>query len=117
MVFNHHGPLCQLLWKDEPWVWTQECTEAVHTLKAQLTSPHILSHFISTSCKTMVTCDASATAIGAILSQVQKGVEWPTAFASWALNPTEQRYSVGEQEALACVWACIRWHLYCTAAL
>ncbi|KAL0150690.1 hypothetical protein M9458_053994, partial [Cirrhinus mrigala] len=69
---NTTAPLCQLLRKDEPWVWTQECTEAVHNLKAQLTSPPILSHF-STSCKTMVTCDASATAIGAVLSQEQNG--------------------------------------------
>ncbi len=105
------APLRQLLWKDEPWVWTQSCTKAVHTLKAQLTSPPVLTHF-STSCDTLVTCHASATAIGAVLSQVQNGVEKPIAFASRALNPTEQWYSVGEQEALACVWACERWHLY-----
>ena len=60
----------------------------------------------------MVTCDASACAIGAVLSQVQDGVERPVAFASRALTPTEQRYSVGECEALACVWASERWHLY-----
>ncbi len=83
----------------------------MHTLKAQLTSPPVLAHF-STSCDTLVTCDASATAIGAVLSQVQNGVEKPIAFASRALNPTEQRYTVGEREALACIWACERWHLY-----
>ncbi|KAL0161729.1 hypothetical protein M9458_045454, partial [Cirrhinus mrigala] len=108
---NTTAPLRQLLRKDEPWLWTQECTEAVHNLKAQLTSPPILSHF-STSCKTMVTCDASAMAIGAVLSQEQNGVERPIAFTSRALSPTEQRYSVGEREALACVWSCERWHLY-----
>lgn len=27
------APLLQLLWNDEPWVWTQVCTEAVLTLK------------------------------------------------------------------------------------
>ncbi|KAL0194770.1 hypothetical protein M9458_008342, partial [Cirrhinus mrigala] len=108
---NTTAPLRQLLRKDEPWVWTQECTEAVHNLKAQLTSPPILLHF-STSCKTMVTCDASATAIGAVHSQEQNGVERPIAFASRALSPTEQRYSVVEREALACVWSCERWHLY-----
>ncbi|KAJ8347520.1 hypothetical protein SKAU_G00261090 [Synaphobranchus kaupii] len=59
-----------------------------------------------------VTCDASARAIGTVLSQVQDGVERPVAFASRALTPTEQRYSVGEREALACVWASKRWHLY-----
>ncbi|ROL50856.1 Retrovirus-related Pol polyprotein from transposon opus [Anabarilius grahami] len=48
----------------------------------------------------------------AVLSQVQEGVEKPIAFASQALNPTEQRYSVGEREALSCLCACERWHLY-----
>ncbi|KAL0166469.1 hypothetical protein M9458_038313, partial [Cirrhinus mrigala] len=105
------APLRQLLQKDVPWVWTQEGTEVVHNLKAQLTSPPIMSHF-STSCKTMVTCNASATSIGTVLSQEQNGVKRPIAFASRALNPTEQRYSVGEREALACVWSCERWHLY-----
>ena len=51
-------------------------------------------------------------AIGAVMSQLQGGVERPIAFASRALSPTEQRYSVGEREALACLWACERWHMY-----
>ena len=34
------------------------------------------------------------------------------AFASRSLTPTEPKYSVGEREALACVWACGRWHMY-----
>lgn len=39
-------------------------------------------------------------------------MEKPIAFASRALNTTEQRYSVCERKALAFVWACERWHLY-----
>ena len=105
------APLRQLLKKEEPWDWTAACSEAVQTLKDQLTTPPILAHF-SPDCQTMVTCDASACAIGAVLSQVQDGVERPVAFASRALTPTEQRYSVGEHEALVCVWASERWHLY-----
>nr|XP_049601817.1 uncharacterized protein LOC125984055 [Syngnathus scovelli] len=34
------------------------------------------------------------------------------AFASRCLTPTEQKYTVGEREALACVWPCERWHMY-----
>ncbi|KAJ8365040.1 hypothetical protein SKAU_G00138710 [Synaphobranchus kaupii] len=99
------APLCQLLRKEEPWDWSPACAEAFCTLKAQLTSPPVLAHF-NLSGPTLLTCDASAAAIGAVLSQVQDGTERPTAFASRALTPTEQRYSVGECEALACVWAC-----------
>uniref|UniRef100_W5M8J2 Gypsy retrotransposon integrase-like protein 1 n=1 Tax=Lepisosteus oculatus TaxID=7918 RepID=W5M8J2_LEPOC len=33
-------------------------------------------------------------------------------YASRALSPTEQKYSVGERETLACIWVCERWHMY-----
>ncbi|KAL2077907.1 hypothetical protein ACEWY4_025592 [Coilia grayii] len=39
-------------------------------------------------------------------------VERLVAFASRALMPAEQKYSVGDREALACLWACERWHVY-----
>lgn len=45
-------------------------------------------------------------------SQLQNGTERPVAFASRAFSLTEQKYSTGEREALACVWACERWHVY-----
>ena len=96
------APLRQLLRKDEPWAWSPECAKAFSTLKKQLTSPPVLAHFDIGS-PTLLTCDASNAAVGAVLSQVQDGIERPIAFASRALSETEQRYSVGEREALACV--------------
>lgn len=45
------------------------------------------------------------------MSQTHAGVPRPVTFAS-RVNPTEQRYSVGERKALACISACKRWHLY-----
>jgi hypothetical protein len=62
--------------------------------------------------KTLVTCDASATALGACLSQKVNGVERPIAFASRVLSPAERRYSASEREGLACLWACEHWHFY-----
>lgn len=59
------APLCQLLKKEEPWHWTKACSEAVQTLKAQLTTPPVLAHF-NPECLTLVTCDASDRAIGAV---------------------------------------------------
>ena len=76
-------------------------------MKSQITTSPILAHFNLVS-PTLVTCDASAAAVGAVISQMQDGMEEPIAFASRALTATEQRYSVGECEALACVWACER---------
>jgi len=51
-----------------------------------------------------LTTDASKTAIAAILSQVQEGVERPITFASRQLNPAETRYSASELEMLAVTW-------------
>ncbi|RXN17684.1 putative protein K02A2.6-like protein [Labeo rohita] len=84
-------PLRRLLRKDEPWVWSQACSDAVRALKVQLTTAPVLAHF-DISSPTWVTCDVSATAIGTVLSQTQRGVEKPIAFASRALNQTEQRF-------------------------
>ena len=105
------APLRQLLKHGEPWFWTSVCSDAVRLLKSQLTTPPVLAHFDPAS-PTLVTCDASAMPIGAVMSQLQGGVERPIAFASRALSPTEQRYSVGEREALVCLWACEHWHMY-----
>ena len=105
------APLRQLLKKEEPWAWSPQCSESFFMLKKQLTSPPVLAHF-SLSSPTFITCDASTAAVGGVLSQLHDGTERPIAFASRALTPTEQRYSVGEREALACVWACERWHMY-----
>ena len=53
----------------------------------------------------ILTTDASKTAIAAILSQVQDGVERPTTYASRQLNKAEQVYAASENEMLALVWA------------
>ena len=60
-----------------------------------------------------MTTDASAVAIGAVLSQTQNdGSERPVAFASRTLTSAERAYSVSEREALAWIWACERWHWF-----
>ena len=48
------------------------------------------------------TCDASATVLGAVLSQEIDGYEKPMAYASRSLSDAERIYSV---DALACIWA------------
>ncbi len=103
------SPLQQLLKHNTPW--TADCEQAIRRLTHLLTSPPTLAHF-DLSSPTLVTCDASAVAVGAVLSQLHDGIERPIAFASRALSSAEQKYSVGEREALACIWACERWHMY-----
>ena len=104
-------PLHQLLKKDANWTWTPECHSACDQIKAAISSNKVLAHFDS-NCKTIVSTDASGTALGAVLSQIISGEERPVAFASRALSVAEQGYSASEREALACIWACEHWHYY-----
>lgn len=108
--------LCQpfrpLLKADCEWSWSPDCQRAFDTIKAKIASPPTLAHFDVAADETLVTCDASATALGACLSQKVGGTERPVAFASRVLSPAERKYSASEREALACLWACERWHFY-----
>ena len=51
---------------------------------------------------------ASRSGIGAVLIQDGK----PIAYASKSLTPNQQRYVIIEQEMLAVVFACQRFHQY-----
>ena len=102
-------PLRLLLRKDVPWVWTEAQSAEFATLKQKIASPPILAHFNSDA-PTIVSADASGVALGAVLSQLIDGQEYPVAFASKTLSETERRYSAGEREAFACIFACEHWH-------
>ena len=104
-------PFKQLLKKGSVWTWTSACDVAFEELKRRLTSPAVVAHFSETH-NTFVTCDPSGVAVGAVLSQLLDGVERPVGFASRALLENERKYSLGEREAIACIWACERWHTY-----
>ncbi|XP_003731307.2 uncharacterized protein K02A2.6-like [Strongylocentrotus purpuratus] len=104
-------PLQKLLRKDALWEWHNAQETAFNTLKGRIAEPPVLAHF-TPSAETYVTTDASAFAIGAVLSQTIDGSVRPVAFASRALSDTERKYSTGEREALACIYACEHWHMY-----
>ena len=59
-----------------------------------------------------LTTDASTVGLGAVLSQVQKGIERPVSFASRQLNKAERDYSASELETLAVVWATKYYRCY-----
>lgn len=105
------APLCALLKQDVAWSWTPACLSTVQQLKSQLITPPVLAHFDLQSL-TFVTCNASDTAVGSVLSQLQQGLERPVALASRSLTPAEQKYSVEWREALVCIWVFELWHIY-----
>ena len=47
-----------------------------------------------------------------VLSQVSGGKERSVTYASKTLSATERKYSTGEHEALACIFACEHWHVF-----
>ena len=99
---NITAPLRNLLKKDITWDRPDTCQASFEQVKASLTTSTVLSHFSSLA-STVVTCDASATALGAVLSQEVDGQEKPTANASRALTDAEKKYSLGERETIACI--------------
>lgn len=68
------GPLNQLLHKDTTFDWTADCDHAFKTLKPALLGAPILGYPLP-SAHYIVDTDASYTATGAVLSQIQAGSE------------------------------------------
>ena len=96
-------PLCRLLRKNEPFVWTDEQEEAMKSLKKALCEAPVLARPDFSKDFTLH-CDASDFAIGAVLTQEDdEGNEHPIMFFSQALTPAERQYSVTERECLAVV--------------
>ena len=107
-------PLFDLCTKKSKFNWTPECQHSFDKLKDLLCTSPIL-RYADPSKDFVLQCDASGTAIGAVISQCDgNDVEHPIAYASRTLSPAERRYSNSEREALAILWASsyFRHYLY-----
>ena len=83
----------ELLRIDVPFHWTKECQHSFELLKRKLVEEPILK-FLDWSKKFHVDIDASALAVGAILTQPTDDViDHPNAYASRKLNRAEDNYS------------------------
>ncbi|XP_063362806.1 uncharacterized protein K02A2.6-like [Cydia amplana] len=106
------SPLYDLLKKNTKWEWSALHNDAFNKIKRHLVSDQVLTHF-NPKAKLFLTCDASPSGLGAILSQLDSdGVERPVAFASRTLNPAEKRYAQIQREATAIIYAVRRFHQY-----
>ena len=105
-------PLHKLTEKYSTFHWDTECKKAFETLKDKLTSPPILAN-PDNSKPYILDCDASATGIGAVLSQVDDdGVERVISYYSHSLDKPERNYCVTRRELLAIVMAVKNYHSY-----
>ncbi|UYV70981.1 K02A2.6-like, partial [Cordylochernes scorpioides] len=104
-------PLHRLLDSNNPWKWNREHQRALKEAKSLISSESVLAHF-DDNLPILVSCDASEYGIGAILFQVDHGVERQVVFASRTLNKTERRYAVIDREALAVIFAVSKFYQY-----
>jgi hypothetical protein len=97
-------PLTALTEKDRRFEWGQECQEAYEALRGALVKAPILAYpDPSLESPMILDTDASQFAIGAVLSQMQEGVERVIAYASKTLSSTQRNYCVTYKELLAVV--------------
>jgi hypothetical protein len=97
-------PLTEVTRKDVPFAWGEWQQNAFDRVNEALCSISVLAYpdFLK---EFILTTDASKTTVGAILSQIQHGVERPINFGIRQLNQAERNYSASELNLLAIVWA------------
>lgn len=104
-------PMRRLLKAEAKFEWGPEQKESFDSLKRAIVEAKPLAVFDFTK-EIVVACDASNVGLGATLLQCYEDGERPVSFASCALSEAQQKYSTGEKEALACVFAVEKWHVF-----
>jgi RNase H-like domain found in reverse transcriptase/Reverse transcriptase (RNA-dependent DNA polymerase)/Integrase zinc binding domain/Integrase core domain len=115
-IKNYAGitaPISKLTSKEykKKFSWTPEAENAFQKLKSVLVSSDVLS-FPDYNLPFQVHTDASDIAVGAVLTQIQDGVERPIAFFSKKLNSAQRNYSTTERECLGVVLAVEKFRPY-----
>ena len=101
------APLRLLLEKDIEWHWEELQETSFQRLKQLAIEAPVLG-FYDPKEELVLNVDASSYALGAVITQKGK----PIAYASRALNSTQQRYSVIEKETLAVVFGTQKFHSF-----
>lgn len=109
------SPLTRLTCKNARFVWDSDCETAFNMIKEHLIKAPVLScpDFDQSFC---IQCDASDFGLGAVLSQVQDGVEHVICYLSRSLNKNERRYTTTEKECLAVLFAVEKFRPYIEGA-
>lgn len=104
-------PLHKLTRKSAKFVWSADCQKAFEALKRALTTAPVLA-FPKFDRPFALHTDASGGAVGAVLSQEDKGQEHVVAYFSRQLSKAERNYATIEREALAVVTAVKEFYPY-----
>ncbi|KAH9102717.1 hypothetical protein AeMF1_020755, partial [Aphanomyces euteiches] len=100
----------------EVFQWTHECDEALNILKRKLVSPPILA-YPDFDKPFFILVDACPVAVGAVLMQRQDNRDRVIAYASQALDATQQKWihkkdGISEIECYGIVWATKKFRPY-----
>ncbi|OMO73048.1 Integrase, catalytic core [Corchorus capsularis] len=104
-------PLCNLLVKDAPFNFDQECLDAFNRLKKELISAPIITA-PDWSLPFELMCDASDVALGVVLGQRKDKKLHVIYYASKMLNDAQLNYATTEKEFLAVVYAFDKFRSY-----
>ena len=105
-------PLYALTKKHAVFQWTEQHQAGFDLLKQQLCTAPILA-YPRRDRKSIVDCDASDIAAGAVLLQVdESGNEYVIQYISCTFNDTQRRWPTVEREAYAIVWAVTTFRPY-----
>ncbi|CAC5410726.1 unnamed protein product [Mytilus coruscus] len=106
------GPLHNLTKDNVPFQWTKDCQVAFDKLKKTLISSPILA-YPDMSKDFILTTDASGTAIGYFLAQLDsEGQEKVIAYGGRSLTEAERKWSASEHECLAILEGVKTYHVY-----
>ncbi|KAK1601195.1 hypothetical protein QYE76_019043 [Lolium multiflorum] len=104
-------PLTNLLQKDVPFVFDDDCKEAFETLKKALTTAPVVEP-PDWNLPFEIMCDASDFVVGAVLGQrVDKKLN-VIHYASKTIDVAQRNYATTEKELLAVVFACDKFRPY-----
>ena len=96
-------PLYDLTKKNASFVWSDNCQQAFDKLKCMLTEAPIVG-FPKESGEFILDTDACDRSIGAVVSQLQDGVETVICYGSRTLSRSEMNYTTTRKELLAIVY-------------
>ena len=104
-------PLCNLLAKDTPFVFDNQCMRAFETLRKMLISAPII-RAPDYTLPFEIMCDASDLALGAVLGQRVDKAPHAIYYASKTLSGAQLNYTTTEKELLAVVYALEKFRPY-----
>ena len=104
-------PLTQLMHREVPFHWSNDCQKAFEELQNALVTSPILA-YPRPEGQVILDTDASEKGLGAVLSQVQDGMERVLAYASRSLRKPEKNYCVTRKELSALMFGIKKFKAY-----